>query len=148
MTFLDSLNSFEAQVQNFFVETEADVQAVIANIQKEVQIGEAALDQALKWVAANTPAIVADIEGAISFATAVGAAANPAAAAVIAAAQTAVTALNAVATAQNTGATDVQTLLAGYTAVKQAQAAAASTAAAATNAVASTTPPAAAPAAS
>lgn len=130
-----TLATFETSVQNFFTTTETFVQSVISQVQQEVAIAEADLSAALKWVASNTPTIVADIEQAISFATAVGAATNPAASAVIAAAQIAVTTLNAVAQAQNTGASDVQTLLAGYTAVKQAQAAAATTAAAAATSV-------------
>lgn len=139
MSFQDSLNSFEADFENFFVETEADVQALIALIQKDAQIAEAALTSALSWIARETPTVVPIIEEALTFASAVGAASNPEAAVVIAAAQEAVSALNAVAQAQNSGASDIQTLLAGYTAVKQAQAAGASVVGAATKTVLATT---------
>lgn len=139
MSFQDSLNSFEADFENFFVETEADVQALIALIQKDAQIAEAALTSALSWIARETPTVVPIIEEALTFASAVGAASNPEAAVVIAAAQEAVSALNAVAQAQNSGASDIQTLLAGYTAVKQAQAAGASVVGAAAKTVLATT---------
>jgi len=136
MSFQDSLASFESNVESFFVTTEHDVQAVIAKIQQDAAIAQSALDSALKWIAANQPTIVADIESALSFAAAVGATSNPEAAIVIKGAQAAVVALNAVASAQGGGASDVATLLAGYQAIQQAQAAAAQTKVAATGAVA------------
>lgn len=131
----DSITAFETNFENFFVETEADVQAVIAAIQKVGTAAENALTSALAWVAKETPLVVPYIEEAIGFATTVGAAANPEAAIVIAGAQAAVAALNAVAQAQGSGASDIQTLLAGYTAVKTAQSTAAAVTAAATKTV-------------
>lgn len=130
-----TLATFETSVQNFFVTTETFVQNVISQVQKAEAIAVADLDAALKWVASNTPTIVADIEQVIGFAGQVGLASTPAGAAAVAAAQVAIATLNAVAQSQNTGASDIQTLLAGYTAVKQAQAAAATTAAAAATSV-------------
>lgn len=124
--------SFTTSIENFLVETEADVQAVIADVSKGVTEAEAYIDDALTWVVNNTPTIVADIESVIGFAAAVGATTNPTVAAAVAAAQAAITALNAVAAAKTSGASDVQTLLAGYTAIKQASASASATAAAAT----------------
>lgn len=136
MTLATSITAFEADLENFVAETESDVQAVIAAIGKGAALLEATLDSALKWVASEVPTVVPLIEEALGFATEVGAAANPEAAAIIAGAQTAIAALNAVAQAQGTGASDIQTLLAGYTAVKTAQSTAASVTAASTKAVA------------
>ena len=144
MTFAASLSAFETSVENFVAETEADVQAVIANIGKGVALAESTLASALSWVASEVPTIVPYLEEAISFATAVGAASNPEAATVIAAAQTAVAALNAVATAQGSGASSAATLLAGYTAIKTTQAAGAQVTVAATQSVVTATTPAAA----
>lgn len=130
-----TLATFETSVQNFFVTTETFVQNVITQVKNAEAVAMADLDSALKWVASNTPTIVADIEQVIGFAGQVGLASTPAGVAAIAAAQVAIATLNAVAQSQNTGASDIQTLLAGYTAVKQAQAAAATTAAAAATSV-------------
>lgn len=138
MSLATSISNLETNISNFFAESEADVQAVIALISKEAAIAESALSSALSWVASEVPTVVPIIESAISFATTVGVASNPEAASVIAAAQVAVTALNAVAQAQGSGASDIQTLLAGYTAIKQAQGTAAAVTAAATSIVSAT----------
>lgn len=139
MTFSLSLSSIEQSIEDFAVETEADVQAVIAAVAKGVQEAETLIDDALQWVVNNTPTIVTDITNVIGFASAVGATANPTVAAAVAAAQTAIAALNAVAAAKNSGATDIQTLLSGYTAIKQAQSSVAAAQAGATTAVAQST---------
>lgn len=136
MTLATSIATFEANAENWLVETETDVQAFIALVQKGITYAESALTSALEWVANEVPTVVPIIEEALSFAGAVGAASNPEAAVVITAAQEAVAALNAVAQAQGTGANDIQTLLAGYNAVKTAQASAASVVAASTKTVA------------
>lgn len=140
MTLATSIAAFEANAENFITETEADVQAVIAAVGNGVALAESAMTSALAWVAKEVPTVVPEIEEAISFATAVGAASNPEAAIVIAAAQTAIATLNAVAQAQGTGASSAQTLLAGYTAIKTSQATAASVTAAATQTVAANKP--------
>lgn len=136
MTFLDTVTAAEGKVASWFVTTEANVQAVIVLVQKDIAVIEADVDAALKWVANNTPTIVSYVEAVIGFASQVGLSSTPAGAAAVLAAQTAIATLNAVAQAQNTGASDIQTLLAGYAAIKQAQGAASSAAAAATQAVA------------
>lgn len=135
MSFADSITSWEANLESWVVETEADVQALVVAINKNAAFTESQLASGLSWVAKEVPTIVPFIEQALSFATAVGAAANPEAALVITAAQEAIAALNAVAQAQNSGATTVQTLLSGYSAVKSAQASGASVAAAAAKSV-------------
>lgn len=118
-------------VEGWFTTTEADVVAIIAKIKTDVAVVESDIDAALKWVASNAPAIVADLQSVVGIAETVGVAANPQVAAAIVAANTAVAALNAFAAASNSGSSDTQAVLSGYVAVKQAQAAAASAAAAA-----------------
>ena len=124
MTFLDKL-------KNFIVTTEADVVLVIAKIKTEEEVIASEINNALHWIASNTPTIVADIQSVIGVAETVGVAANPQVAAAITAANLAVAALNSFAAASNSGSSNTQAVLAGYVAVKQAQAAAASAAAAA-----------------
>lgn len=126
---------------SFWTTAESDVQAFITKLQQGLTWAQTELDSALGWVVNNTPAIVTDIEKAIGFASAVGVSTNPEVAAAIVAAQAAITALNAVASAKTSGASDIQTLLAGYTAVKQAQAASASATAGTTAAVAAAVAP-------
>ncbi len=124
--------SFWTSVQSFFVTTETDVLNLISQIKQGLAVVESDVTAALKWIANNTPQIVADLQQVVGIAETIGIAANPNVAAAITAANAAVTALNAFAAASNNGATNTQAVLAGYTAVKQAQAAAASAAAAVT----------------
>jgi prophage DNA circulation protein len=131
--FTDSISSFESGFENFIVETESDVQAVIVKVKQGVTAAEAAIDDALKWIANNTPAIAQDIEEVLSIVTTLGLGANPEVAAAVTAANVAVTALNAFASSENSGATNTAALLSGYTALKQAQSAVASATAAATS---------------
>lgn len=124
MSFIDTLKSW-------IVTSEADVVAIIAKIKTEEAVVESEINNALHWIASNTPTIVADLQSVVGIAETVGIAANPQVAAAITAANVAVNALNAFAAASNSGSSNTQAVLAGYVAVKQAQAAAASAAAAA-----------------
>lgn len=119
MSFIDSL-------KNFIMTTEQDVISIVTKIKTESEILQQELDTALHWIASNAPTIVADIQTVTAVAETVGVAANPGVAAAIMAANTAVTALNAFAAASNSGKNDPEAVIAGYVAVKQAQAAAAS----------------------
>ena len=127
MSFLDKLKSF-------IVTTEADVVAIIAKIKTEEAVVVSEVNQALHWIASNTPTIVADIQSVVGVAETVGVASDPRVATAIVAANLAVAALNKFAAASNAGQSNTQAVLAGYVAVKQAQAAAASAAAAAVQA--------------
>lgn len=113
MTFLTSL-------QNFITETEADVEAVIADIKAGEVVLETALTNAEHWIASNAPTIAADIQEVLQLIEAFGVSADPQVGIAIAAANAAVTALNAFATASNTGANPAQAVVAGYVAVQQA----------------------------
>ena len=124
MSFLDTL-------KGWITTTEADVVAIIAKIKTEEAVVASEINQALHWVASNAPTIVADIQSVVGIAETVGVAADPRVAAAITAANLAVAALNQFAAASNSGQSNTQAVLAGYVAVKQAQAAAASAAAAA-----------------
>ncbi len=123
--------SFITTLKSWITTTEADVVAIIAKIKTEEQVVASEINNALHWIASNTPTIVADIQSVVGIAETVGVAANPQVAAAITAANVAVNALNAFAAASNSGSSNTQAVLAGYVAVKQAQAAAASAAAAA-----------------
>lgn len=118
--------SFWTSLQSFLTTTETDVLNVITKIKADEVVVAADINAALHWVAANTPAIAADIQTAATIAETVGVAANPEVAAAITAANIAVQGLNAFAAASNSGQTNTQAVLSGYVAVKQAQAAVAS----------------------
>lgn len=128
------MSSFSTALWNFIDETESDVLAIIQDIKAGAAVAEADITNALHWVASNTPAIAADIEEVLSIVTTIGVASNPEVAAAVSAANIAVTALNAFAKANNAGAGNAQSVLAGYVAVKQAQSAVAAASAAAVNA--------------
>ena len=123
--------AFVDQLKAFFTTTEADVVSVIVKIKTDASVIESEVNSALHWIAANAPAIAADLQQVVGVVEVVGVASNPQVAAAITAANVAVTALNAFAAASNKGQTNPQAVLAGYVAVKQAQSAAASAAAAA-----------------
>lgn len=123
--------SFLSTIENLFTETETDIIALVAAVKKGEAVVAGDIDRAIKWVASETPTIVADLQSAVALVTAVGVASNPDVAAAITAANLAVTALNAFAAASSSGTTDAQAIVSGYVAVKQAQASAASAAAAA-----------------
>lgn len=133
MSFSDSVTAFETNFENFVVETETDVQALIAAIQKGVAFTETQLADGISWVASKEPTIAPILEEALSFAA--GLSAGPTASLIITGAQDAIAALQSVASSNAAGASTVQTLLNGYAAVKTAQAAAASATAAATKTV-------------
>lgn len=126
--------------------TEADVVAIIADIKTDVSVAVADFTSALKWIAGEVPTITSDLQVALGLAQAVGIAANPEIAAAITAANVAVSALNAFAKVQSAGQTsgtsaiqtDAASLVAGYQAYTQAQAAVANAKAAAASSV--TTP--------
>ncbi len=126
--------SFTTALWNFIDETEADVLKVITSIKSDVDIAEHEVTSALHWIASNTPAIAADIQQVVSIAETIGIAANPEVGVAITAANVAVQALNAFAAASNKGQSNTQAVLAGYVAVKQAQAASAAASAAVVNA--------------
>lgn len=107
---------------------EADVIAIIAKIKTGIATIEADFDTAAKWVAQEVPIIVPYIEQVIGFASSVGVASNPEVMAAITAANTAVQGLNAFAAAENSGVSDTASVVAAYTAIKNAQAASASAA--------------------
>ena len=122
--------SFLTTIENAFTTTEADIVAIVVKIKTEAEVVESEIKTALSWVAANAPQIVSDLQSVVGIVTTIGIAANPQVAVAIKAANLAVNALNAFATASNAGQTSTAAVLAGYVAVKQAQAAAASAAAA------------------
>ena len=123
MTIIDNIEAW-------FVETEAQVQQVIVQINQEVPVVEAQVHSALKWVAGQVPAIATDLQVVTSLITALGFSANPNVATAIADANLAVQALNAFAAAETAGTSDTQAIVNGYVALKQAQAAVASATAA------------------
>lgn len=119
---------------SFFQTTEAEIVDIITKIKTEAEILEEEVNTALKWIASNAPTIATDLQRAAGLAEAVGVASNPQIAAAITAANLAVQGLNAFAAASNSGATNPAAVIAGYSAVKEAQAAAASAMAAAAKA--------------
>jgi hypothetical protein len=121
--------SIVQEIENIFEMTEADVVAVIVDIKTGVEVAAEKVNAALKWVAANAPSIVADIQQVETIVETVGLASQPDVAAAIVAANASVAALNAFAAAENSGQSNTAALLSGYVAVKQSQAAAASAAA-------------------
>lgn len=103
--------------------TEADVISVITKVKADTVIAEADVHAALNWISAETPAIVAGLQTALGIAEAVGVVTVPE----LAAANAAVAALNAFAEMHNKGnnsaATDAKSVVAGYVAYTQANAA-------------------------
>lgn len=125
--------SFWSTVSNIFRTTETDVVDLIAQIKKDVEIAASDVNNALKWIAGNVPAIAADVQTASSLIEQVGIT-NPTVIAAIKAANESVQALNAFASAENAGQSNPQAVVAGYVALKSAVAASASAAAAAAKA--------------
>jgi hypothetical protein len=125
-----SISGFTTALWNFIDETETDVLTVITQIKADVVVAESDINSALHWVASNVPAITADIQQVLAIAEEIGIASNPDVAVAITAANVAVTALNAFASASNSGQSNTQAVIAGYVAVKQAQAASSSASAA------------------
>lgn len=122
--------NFWGIVRNALTETEADVLKAIVAVKQGVDIAERDFNAACNWCAKNAPLITADIQSVVAIAGEIGITANPEFGAAVTAANVAVEALNAFAAARNAGSTNVTSLLSGYQAVKQAQAAAASATAA------------------
>lgn len=108
--------------KNWLTETEADVQAIITNIKSDVAVVESDIDAALHWIASNETPISNAIIQVVNLIEAFGVAGNPEVAAGVAAANLAVQGLNAFAGAVSSGQNDVQSVITGYAAVKQAQA--------------------------
>jgi hypothetical protein len=125
--------SWLSNVENFFVTTEQDVLKIIVKVKQDIQIADHEINLALAWIADHAPAIAADIEGVLSIVQVAGLA-NPAVGVAIAAANEAVVALNAYATAYQKGQGTAASVVQGYSAFKQAQAAAASAASVAVSA--------------
>lgn len=117
-------------LRNWLTETETDVLDLIAKIKTDVQVAESDIAAGLHWVASHAPTIASDIQQVAAVAETIGLTTNPEFAAAVTGANLAVTALNAFAGAANSGASNVQAVVQGYTAVKQAQAASAAAAAA------------------
>ena len=115
MSFFDTLKSF-------FVTTEKDVFDLIVLIEQDGEVLINEIEAALTWIANNTPAIAADIQRVLSIVQVVGIT-NPTVEAAVVAANEAVSALNAFAAASKSGAGTAESVVAGYTALKQAQAA-------------------------
>lgn len=127
-------NSWFTDIENFFVTTEADVQNIIAQIVKGVQVAENDLLGAIRWVANQAPGIAADIQSVVSFVQLLGIM-NPTVQAAINDANAAVVALNAFAAAEKNQTSAPSAVIAGYVAVKQAIAASSTASAAAATAV-------------
>ncbi len=151
--------SLEQGIAHAFSTTEADVIAIVKDVISGVEVAASDIDKALQWVAGHAPAIAANVQGVTSLLSTVATVAAPLAPAVsaeidgaVAAANLAVEGLNAVASSIKTSgggtvATDANAVLAGYHAVKTAQAASAKAAAAVVAAGATVAQQASAPAA-
>lgn len=99
--------------------TETDVVNLLAKVKADVAVAQKDIDAAVKWIASQTPTIVADLQIALKIAQMFGVVTAPE----IVAANAAVAALNAFATAQSAGKTDIQSVATGYVAYTQAAAA-------------------------
>ncbi len=122
---------------------EAQVVQIIANIKADIEVAEADLIAGVKWLQTNAPQIVADLQLAVGFATAIGGAAvSPA---VLIAANEAVAALNAVVAAgtPTDAASAAAVLVNGYKAITTADLAVAQVKADAATAAATAVAPAA-----
>lgn len=123
MSFASDVLSFEQHVNTWFITTEQEVAKVVGQIKADIDVAIQDIDNALKWVVQQTPAIAADLQVAASLIEQVGLASNPEVAAAIAAANVAVQGLNAFAAAANSGKTMPQAVVSGYVAVQAANAA-------------------------
>lgn len=101
---------------NWWSTTEQDVIALIAKVNTDVVVAEKDVNNALKWIAAETPAIVGGLQTALQIASMFGVVTAPE----LAAANAAVAALNAFASAQTSGQNNVQSVVNGYIAYTQA----------------------------
>jgi len=123
------MTSILSWLENALTVTENDVVAIVVKVKQGVELAAHEVSAALGWIADNTPAIAADIQQVSSIIQLAGVV-DPAAAAgvtaAVAAANTAVAGLNAFASAYNNGSGNAASVVAGYTAIKQAQAAVAS----------------------
>lgn len=107
--------------------TEADVIAIIAKVKADTVVAESDVHKALTWLADETPTIVAGLQTALGIAEAVGVVTAPE----LVAANAAVAALNAFAQAQANAKTsgntnlmsDAKSVVTGYVAYTQANAA-------------------------
>ena len=116
-------------------ETETDVQNVIADIKKDVQVADADLKAVSKWAAGMAPTVAVGLQSALSMLESIEAVtpsvgANADVKAAVDAAQLASTELTAFAASYNAGQNTAAAAVNGYVAVKQAQSAVASAAAA------------------
>jgi len=127
--------SFLSSVEAIFETTEADVVAIIAKVKQGAAVAEAEIAAALKWIAANAPSIMADIQTVVSLVEQAGIL-TPSVQASINAANVAVAALNVFAANVKAGNSNAQAVVAGYVAAKQAAAAASTAAAVAATAAA------------
>jgi hypothetical protein len=113
-----------SSIKNAVYVVETDVLLTIEKIKQEAIVAESEISAALRWIASNTPAITADIQQVLGLVQVVGIA-NPQVEAAVVAANAAVGALNVYAAAYNKGTGTAASVIAGYSAFKQAQAAAA-----------------------
>ena len=116
-------------LENVLTVTEKDVVAIVVKAKQEIELAAHEINAALGWIASNTPAIAADIRqvsSIIQLAGVIDPAAEAGVAAAVVAANTAVAGLNAFASAYQNGSGNAASVVAGYTAIKQAQAAVAS----------------------
>ena len=126
--------SFWTSIANFVSYAESDVLKLVAAIKNEEQVAVNDINAALKWIAGNAGTITTDIQQVLGLVQVVGIA-NPAVMTAVTAANAAVGALNQFAAAYNSGTGTVQSVIAGYSAFKQAQAAAATATSIAVSAV-------------
>jgi len=109
----------------WFHTTEQDVVNLITNIKSDIAVAEADVSSALKWLSGEVPTIVAALQTAVGLATAVGVVTQPE----LLAANAAVAALTAFAGVQNSVTStptiqqSAQSVVAGYVAYTQANAA-------------------------
>jgi hypothetical protein len=116
--------SWFSSLKTYVAYAEKDVLALVANIKQDVQIAESDINAALRWIAGNAGTITTDIQEVLGLVQIVGIA-NPQVEVAVTAANSAVGALNAFAAAYNSGTGTSSSVIAGYSAFKQAQAAAA-----------------------
>lgn len=108
----------------FWQTTEADVLKIVVTIKKDIAIVESDVSKALQWLANNSGTIAADVQSVLSVVQILGIS-NPEVEAAVIAANSAVSALNKFAADYNAGKGTPASVVAGYSAFKQAQASAA-----------------------
>lgn len=117
------MSDFFEEIENVIETTEADVVTWCLAIKQGASVVASDIQAGLKWVASQTPTIVADIQETVSIVEQLGLANVPQVSAAVAAADLAVTGLDAFAAQENSGTGEAQALVSGYVAVKQAQSA-------------------------